>query len=586
MRIALTIAGAVALAVFLPDVHPSAIELDGVTVETVRMKTRDGITLVADVYRPDAEGRFATLLERTPYDRRDGSDEARALAAAGFAVIKQDVRGRFDSDGEFDPFRHESEDGYDAVEWAAGLPYSNGQVGMFGGSYVGATQMLAAMAHPPHLVAIFPYVTASEYYEGWTYQHGALMQWFATSWSSGLAVDTLRRKAQDRVQQHLRAWERDSTSPLSSYPLLDLPAPSDVAPYFRDWLAHETNDDYWRKVRVSDHYSEMSVKALHGGGWHDLFLRGSIENFLGLKAKAATAEARDGQRLLVGPWAHAETSPEGKIGDVTFGREAILDMTATIRDWMDYTLKGVHNTFASQRPIRIFVMGTNAWREEAEFPPARATPTRYYLQSGSGRTEGLLTQKAPANSPAQNYDYNPDDPVPTLGGRLCCGNLLPPGPSDQSSLGSRGDVLVFSTPPLTNDVEVTGWLTLELFASSSARDTDFTAVLADVDEHGYARFLTDGIVRGRYRESTRTATPLDPGKIYKFAIDLWATSNLFKANHRIRLYVSSSNFPRFDRNRNTGEPILNASRSVIAHQTVYSDKEHPSALVLPVVPNP
>ena len=586
MRIALPIAGAVALAVFLPEVHPSAIELDGVTVETVRMKTRDGITLVADVYRPDAEGRFATLLERTPYDRRGESDEARALAAAGFAVIKQDVRGRFDSEGEFDPFRHESEDGYDAVEWAAGQPYSNGQVGMFGGSYVGATQILAAMAHPPHLVAIFPYVTASEYYEGWTYQHGALMQWFATSWSSGLAVDTLRRKAQDRVQQHLRAWERDSTSPLSSYPLLDLPAPTDVAPYFRDWLAHETNDDYWRKVKVSDHYSEMSVKALHGGGWHDLFLRGSIENFLGLKAKAATAEARAGQRLLLGPWAHAATSPEGKIGDVTFGREAVLDMTATIRDWMDYALKGVHNTFASQRPVRIFVMGTNAWREEAEFPPARAIPTRYYLQSGSGRTEGFLTPKTFGNSPAQNYDYNPDDPVPTLGGRLCCGNVLPPGPSDQSSLGSRPDVLVFSTAPLANDVEVTGWLTLELFASTSARDTDFTAVLADVDEHGYARFLTDGIVRGRYRESTTTAVPLEPGTIYKVAIDLWATSNRFKTNHRIRLYVSSSNFPRFDRNRNTGEPILNASRSVIAHQTVYSDKEHPSALVLPVVPNP
>ncbi len=586
MRIALPIAGAVALAVFLPEVHPSAIELDGVTVETVRMKTRDGVALVADVYRPDAEGRFATLLERTPYDRRGGSNDARALAAAGFAVIKQDVRGRFDSEGEFDPFRHESEDGYDAVEWAAGQPYSNGQVGMFGGSYVGATQMLAAMAHPPHLVAIFPYVTASEYYEGWTYQHGALMQWFATSWSSGLAVDTLRRKAQDRVQQHLRAWEQDSTSPLSSYPLLDLPAPADVAPYFRDWLAHETNDDYWRKVKVSDHYGEMSVKALHGGGWHDLFLRGSIENFLGLKAKAATAEARAGQRLLVGPWAHAATSPEGTIGDVTFGREAVLDMTATIRDWMDYALKGVHNTFASQRPVRIFVMGTNAWREEAEFPPARAIPTRYYLQSGSGRTEGLLTPKTPGNSPAQNYDYNPDDPVPTLGGRLCCGNLLPPGPSDQSSLGSRPDVLVFSTAPLANDVEVTGWLTLELFASTSARDTDFTAVLADVDEHGYERFLTDGIVRGRYRESTTTAVPLEPGTIYKFAIDLWATSNRFKTNHRIRLYVSSSNFPRFDRNRNTGEPILNASRSVIAHQTVYSDKEHPSALVLPVVPNP
>jgi putative CocE/NonD family hydrolase len=195
-----------------------------------------------------------------------------------------------------------------------------------------------------------------------------------------------------------------------------------------------------------------------------------------------------------------------------------------------------------------------------------------------------LAERAPGHAPAQSYDYDPDDPAPTLGGRLCCGDLLPPGPADQQSLGSRPDVLVFSTAPLATNVEVSGWLTLELFASTSARDTDFTAVLVDVDESGYARFLTDGVVRGRYRESTAAATPLEPGNVYKFAIDLWATSNLFKAGHRIRLYVSSSNFPRFDRNRNTGEPILEATRSVKAHQSVYHDTEHPSALVLPIAP--
>jgi putative CocE/NonD family hydrolase len=560
-----------------------AAEPDGLKVEVgVKMKTRDGVTLVADVYRPEAEGRFPTLLQRTPYDRKGGIGEARTLAAAGYTVIRQDVRGRFDSEGEFYPFRHEAEDGYDAVEWAAALPYSNGMVGMWGGSYVGATQMLAASAHPPHLVAIFPYVTASEYYEGWTYQHGALMQWFATSWSSGLAVDTLRRQGQERMLKHLRDWER--STPLSAYPQLDLPAPAEVAPYFRDWITHETSDDYWRAVKISDHYGEMAVKGLHGGGWHDLFLRGSIENYLGLKAKAATPEARDGQRLLLGPWAHAATSPEGKIGDVTFGRDAVLESTGMLKSWMDYALKGVANDFATKPPVRVFVMGENAWRDETEFPPARARATRYYLQAGPSREEGVLSEKASGKTAPLGYDYDPENPAPTLGGRLCCGDLFAPGPADQRSLGSRPDVLVFSTPPLARDVEATGWLTLELFASTSAVDTDFTVVLADVDDTGYARFLTDGVVRGRYRESTATATPMEPGKVYKLPIDMWATSNLFKAGHRIRVYVSSSNFPRFDRNRNTGEPIAGASRSLVAHQTIYADKDRPSALVLPVVP--
>jgi putative CocE/NonD family hydrolase len=386
------------------------------------------------------------------------------------------------------------------------------------------------------------------------------------------------------VQQQLRGWELERKSPLSSYPFLDLPKPADVAPYFRDWIAHETDDDYWRAVKVSDHYAEMTVKALHAGGWHDLFLRGSIENYLGLRAKAATPEARDGQRLLVGPWAHAGTSPEGKIGDVTFGRDAVLDMTGTIKDWMDYALRGIANEFSRRPPVRMFVMGENRWRDETEFPPARAKSTRYYLAAGTGRPEGTLSEKTPGRAPSQSYDYDPDDPAPTIGGRLCCGDALPPGPADQQALGSRQDVLVFSTTPLAGDVEVSGWLTLELFASSSAPDTDFTAVLVDVEPGGYARFLTDGIVRGRYRESTTAASPLEPGKIYQFSIDLWATSNVFKAGHRIRVYVSSSNFPRFDRNRNTGERILDATRSGKAHQTVYHDAEHPSALVLPVVP--
>jgi putative CocE/NonD family hydrolase len=260
----------------------------------VAVPMRDGVKLVADIYQPEAGGKFPVLLERTPYNRAGGAGSAGAMAAHGYVVIIQDTRGRFDSLGEFYPFRHESQDGYDTIEWAAGLPYANGKVGMFGGSYVGATQMLAAIASPPHLVAIQPYVTASEYYDGWTYQNGALMQWFAESWSSGLAVDTLRIKA--GALEDPKAWA--AQLPVDSYRMLELPPVSALAPYFHDWVAHERDDDYWRPWKISDHYAEMNVKALHAGGWHDIFLKGTIQNYVGMHS---ASPARTDQRLMLGP---------------------------------------------------------------------------------------------------------------------------------------------------------------------------------------------------------------------------------------------------------------------------------------------
>ncbi|HSD29468.1 MAG TPA: CocE/NonD family hydrolase [Vicinamibacteria bacterium] len=555
-----------------------------VTVESgVRVPMRDGVALVADVYRPTADGRFPVLLQRTPYNRADPGTGV-LLASHGYVVVLQDTRGRFASEGQFYPFRDEARDGYDTVEWAAALPYADGRVGMFGGSYVGATQMLAASVRPPHLVAIFPYVTASEYYEGWTYQSGALMQWFASTWSSGLAVDTLRRSAAARSRP--RDWVEPL--PVETFRLLDPPPVAELEPYFRDWVAHERSDEYWRPVRVKDRYGSMAVKGLHGGGWHDLFLKGSIENYLGLRDQAATPEARAAQRLVLGPWCHGPTSEEGKIGDVVFGKDAVLDLETTLLEWSDYTLKDRANRWASGAPVRLFVMGENRWRDEQDFPLARTNYTRYYLRSrkapNTAAGDGVLSLEPPGREPAATFEYDPQNPVRTIGGRLCCGAATTPGPYDQRPNESRPDVLVFSTPPLAKDVEVTGYVRLELFAASSAVDTDFTALLADVDPSGYARFLTDGIVRGRYRESTERASLLDPGRPYKLEVDLWATSNLFKAGHRIRLYVSSSNFPRFDRNLNTGEPILGASRVVKARQTVYHEATRPSALVLPVIP--
>lgn len=558
---------------------------DGVRVEQVRTPMRDGVMLVADVYRPKADGRYPVMLQRTPYDRRQGAEYWRDFASHGYVVIVQDVRGRYASAGEFYPFKYEAQDGYDTVEWAAALPYANGKVGMWGGSYVGATQMLAATLAPPHLVAIFPYVTASEYYDGWTHQSGVLMQWFTSSWSTILAEDTLQRMAQQRERP--ADWVREL--PVSQYRVQEQVPTAALAPYFRDWVAHEQDDAYWHQWRPSDHYGAMTVQALHGGGWHDIFLKGSIRNYLGMREHAATPEARAGQRLIIGPWAHADTSQAGKIGDVTFGPAAFVNGEYLARDWADHVLKGRANQFAKATPVRLFIMGENVWRDEAEFPLARARETRYYLQAEKGAAtaqgDGLLSTAPPSAAQAPDrFVYDPENPVPTLGGRLCCGEVLAPGPHDQRSNEQRPDVLVFSTPPLAEAVEATGFISVELYASTDAADTDFTAMLVDVDPSGYARLLTDGIVRAKYRESTTTPEPIVAGQIYKYRIDLWATGNLFQRGHRIRLYVSSSNFPRFNRNLNTGEPVATGTRIVRATQTIYHDADHPSALVLPVIP--
>jgi hypothetical protein len=542
----------------------------------VRASMRDGVELVADIYRPVAPGSFPVLLQRTPYDRRNAQTGVR-LASHGYLVVLQDTRGRHGSGGVFYPFRHEGEDGYDSVVWASGLRGSDGRVGMFGGSYVGATQMLAAAEAPPGLEAIFPYVTASEYYEGWTYQGGALMAWFTSTWASGLAEDTLERLAREWADPLTWVEHR----PLAAYPLLSVPG-TDLAPYYRDWLSHETDDAYWQRWKVKERYGEMRVKALHGAGWHDIFLRGSLENYQGLSREAATAEARAGQRLLVGPWCHGPTTSEGKIGDVVFGESALVDLDAVAVEWFDWALKGAENRFASGDPVRLFVMGENRWSDEAAFPPPAARELRYYLHGGGARG-GTLEPRPPGDSPATRWSYDPADPVPTLGGRLCCGPYSKPGPYDQSPNDERPDVRIFETPPLASALEITGWVRAELYAASSAVDTDFTLLLADVDPEGYARFLTDGIVRARFRHSTQRPELLEPGAVERYEIDLWATSNVFLPGHRMRLYVSSSNFPRFDRNPNTGEPGTGSSPFAVAEQTLHHDPLRPSALVLPVV---
>jgi putative CocE/NonD family hydrolase len=564
-----------------------------ITVEPgVTMKTRDGVTLRADIYRPAAEGKYPTLLQRTPYNKDGAAEFARKAVARGYMVVVQDVRGRYSSEGEWYVFKHESDDGYDAVEWAAALPNSDGRVGMFGGSYVGATQMLAAIAHPPHLAGICPVVTASNYHENWTYQGGAFEQWFNESWTTGLAQDTLGRVIRNNTNARVGA----TVLPLNNYPLFNIPAPQNaaslmgtLAPYFLDWLAHPTYDDYWKQWSIEENFQNIQVPALTIAAWYDIFQGGSLKNYVGMKEHAGNDAARKGQRLLVTIGGHAGNGRH--IGDVDFGEAAkeYSENDLTL-EWYDYLFQGKLNRVAdASKPVRIFVMGKNEWRDEDAWPLKRAKETRYLLESGgkanSASGDGALSTNAAGSVSADSFVYDPANPVPTTGGPLCCDpSHLAAGPRDQKEVEARPDVLVYSTTPLAEDTEATGPVTLDLFAKTSAADTDFTAKLVDVGPDGTAINLTEGILRARYRESTKGAPkPITPGDVYEYKIDMWSTSNVFLKGHRIRLEVSSSNFPRFDRNLNTGKDDAADGEMVKATNTVLHDSVHPSALILPVV---
>jgi len=562
--------------------------------QDVAMKTRDGVTLYADIYRPKSDDKFPVILMRTPYDKSVNWAVAPVykMVSRGYVVIIQDVRGRYTSEGEWYPFRHEQADGYDTVEWAAALPYSNGKVGMMGASYVGATQMLAAIAQPPHLAGTAPNVTASNYHANWTYQGGAFEQWFDQNWTTQLAENTFDRLINESMDARVGA----PILPLANYPAFNfgqLPADAQmttaVAPYYGDWLSHPDYDAYWKQWSIEENFSKISIPMLQVGGWYDIFLAGTLRNYMGAKAHGATDTARTQQHLLIEIGGHAGFGR--RIGDVDFGAHALENgYTDVILDWYDYLFKGIKNEYATDKPVKVFTMGANQYRQEDDWPPPQAQYTKYFLHSNgkanSLRGDGTLSVSAPKAESADSYVYNPANPTPTFGGPLCCDQKhMEPGPRDQRGVENRDDVLIYSTGPLAHDLEVTGPVTATLFVKSSAVDTDFTAKLVDVSPDGFAMDLTEGILRMRYRDSQEHATFMNPGQIYQIAVDLWATSNVFLRGHTLRLEISSSNFPRFDRNLNTGEEIKNARNFVSATNVILHDAQHPSALVLPIMPS-
>ena len=547
----------------------------------VKVPMRDGVNLSADIYFPRGEqGPFPVILTRTPYDNmtEESLEAGRFYPQHGYVLVAQDVRGRNDSDGDFYPYLNDFNDGHDTVEWIGAQPWCDGNVGMVGASYVGYVQWQAASMGSRYLKAIVPRVIGANMYETGWYQGGAFHLGTAAMWA-------MRYDGRTRQDIFDYNWEQlFKKLPLAE---LDREAGKDVH-FFRDWIAHPDYDDYWRAQSIEERYPNIKVPVLQIGGWYDVLVRGTFHHFTEMREHGGSELARQNQRAVVGPWIHSACSTTFA-GELDFGAISMLDLQEVELRWFDHWLKGKDNGAERDAPLRLFVMGSNEWRDENEWPLARTQFTPYYFHSGGGANslegDGSLSTIPPVDEPPDGFVYNPAFPVPTRGGNTCCNpELVPWGVYDQRPIEYRNDVLVYTSEPLEEDLEVTGPISVKLYASTDGRDTDFTAKLVDVHPDGYAVNLCDNIMRARYHESREYQTLLEPGRVYEFTIDLWMTSNVFLKGHRIRVDVTSSNFPRFDRNPNTGNTFGQDTELRTAHQTIVHDEAHPSHILLPVIP--
>ena len=538
----------------------------------VRIAMRDGVRLCANVFRPAGAGRLPAILVRTPYGKgADINANYQAFADRGYAVVVQDVRGRFDSKGVFDPLYQETPDGEDTLKWIVGQPWADGNVGMIGGSYLGIVQWRLALANNPHLKAIFPNVSGyDDYLDRFYSTGGALKLGQRLLWiSDNLKAPDFIKPEFSRfvVQLPLRAADRAAAGQR-----IDM---------FQKALDHPVYDAFWKSMSVRERIGEIRVPVFSAGGWYDNFVESDLEAFAALRKLGRQA------RLVVGPWPHNMSTP---FAGVDFGPQSAVPLRTLQLEWLDYWLKpGPDKKLASAGPLRIFVMGANRWRDEQEWPLRRTRWTPMYLSSrgnaNSLNGDGVLTARPARSAPPDRYAYDPRNPVPTLGGAVCCNpKVYPWGPLDQRPVEKRRDVLVYESRPLKEEMEVTGPIKAILHVSTSAPDTDFTAKLVDVFPDGHARNLTDGILRLRYRQSLERPVAARPNEIYAITIDAGVTSNVFQAGHRVRLEISSSNFPRFDRNPNTGRPVADDTELRGALQAVYHDRRHPSHVLLPVIP--
>ena len=571
----------------------------------VMVPMRDGVRLACDVVRPDAPGRYPVLVTRGPYGKDgyvDNPDHSMwYFSSRGYVVVSQDCRARFESEGkDYNPLFQEVQDGYDTVEWAARQPWSNGRVGTTGQSYLGATQYTLAANNPlpPHLQTMAPVSASSDFHQSWVYHTGGAMEW---GWMVPYAIhkgrNTLERLGRadllEKVDEYLLPAD-NFAQPLTGEWFRHLPLSDwvdllkETAPYFQEYLANEQDGPYWWRINLNRHLSGITIPMFHVSSWYDIFLEGALNAYAGIRESGGSQLARDNQKLLVGPWAHIRpyTGPtSGDTGDIDFGEDARIELHEYLLRWFDWWLKDRDTGIMDDPPVYLFVMGENRWRCENEWPLARTHYTRYYLHSdGTANTRhgsGTLSTVPPDDESSDSYVYDPHDPVPTRRGNTL---IIPHGVADQREVEDRQDVLVYTSEPLERDMEITGPISVRLFAASSAVDTDFTAKLVDVRPDGYAHNLQDGIVRARYRTSASQPSPITPGRVHDYTIDLWATSHVVRAGHRLRVEISSSNFPRFDRNPNTGAPIGQDARLETARQEVHHSAAYPSYILLPVIP--
>ena len=542
----------------------------------VKVPMRDGVNLSTDLYLPDTAGEFPTVLIRTPYNNNleEPVKKARRLANDGYACVLQDVRGRWDSEGLFYPFIDEANDGFDTQEWIGGQSWSNGKIGMSGASYLGCVQWMSAPLGSGYLKCLAPRVICNDYFRDLFYPGGAFQLNVAITWG----MRTRARTAQS-IEYH--NW----TEAFHRLPLIEMAAlAGDDVPFWRDWIEHSTDDEYWDAINVERKFEEIAVPALIMGGWYDLYAEASFRDWNAARARSRTRQGK----LVVGPWPHRLNACT-RTGDVDFGANSMLGLEALELRWFDYWLKGIDNGIQNEPPLRLFIMGINEWRDEHEWPLARTDWQEWYLHScGSGNTiigDGTLSLEPPSDESPDLYVYDPRYPVQTLGGNNCCSpHIIPWGPYDQRPVEMRSDVLCYTSLPLEVETEVTGPIQVILYASSDAEDTDWTAKLVDVSPTGYAMNLCDGIIRARYRESFTDPALIEPGKVYEYTIEVGVTGNVFRKNHRIRVEISSSNFPRFDRNPNTGHAFGKDAEMRSAQQTVYHSREYPSRILLPVIP--
>jgi predicted acyl esterase len=498
---------------------------------------RDGVKLSTSIYQPEGKGPWPTILIRTPYSKESQAIGFNKWTARGYALVVQDCRGRFKSEGAYRPFADDTTDGYDTVEWVAKQAWSNGKVGMFGASAMGITANLAAVLNPPHLVANFVMVARSSAYHQALFQGGVFRKELNEIWLK-------RQNALDTLKETLK---------------------------------HNVYDDYYGSNELWKYWQKITVPTYNYGGWYDIFAQGNIDNFVGLQETGA-GTALGNQKLIMGPWGH------GRIEEVTYPANATVNAQDEAMRWFDYWLQGKDNGIMSEPPVRYYVMGDvvdakapgNEWRTSLDWPaPSRVTS--FFLHSGGGLGEKILGDKESTDS----YKYDPKNPVPTIGGA----NLnIKKGPMDQRAIGARSDLLKYATPVLQSPVEVTGRVKVELWIESDAPDTDFVAKLIDVYPDGTERLVLDSAFRARFRESFEREVFLKKGEVYRLTLDLWSTSIIFNKGHRIAIHVSSSNDPRFDPNPNTGKPLRADEETRVATNVIHHDRAHPSRALLPIVP--